>query len=755
MGSVEYIEIDVPVCTLSYGVSPCAASIPTTGAIKCFNTKKTCQDRDNYDEGEVTLRFSKPADYLPRAIDIVAPSIESISLTPATISLGENLGQRATLTVVFVDHPYSDTGEGHDPYLSDRAYDPFKRGTYWGKFRARQRFLQGRAIRWRIGTSDQSIEQMETRNYVIESFDGPTPAGKYTLIAKDVLKLADGDRAQAPVMSTGYLSADISAGASSLTLLPAGVGNAEYPASGTAVIGGKEIVTFTRSADVMTITRARHGTVAAAFKAQDRVQIALDYASKDVADICYDLAVNYAGIPAEFINLSEWLAETGAFIGQIYSGVVCEPTAVSSLLSELIQQAGLSIWWDEISQKVRLQVIRGVVTGAARFTPDNMLDKALTTKEQPEKRISQVWVWYGQINPTVQLSNTDNFRSTSVTIDEDAEEDYGTPVIKKIYSRWIPALGRALADRIGVIQISRYRDPPRRLTFDLQRYAGTDVVPGGGYRIETFASQDETGARVDIPVQVVRLNPLPDRHKVEAEEVLYQAPPADFFTRRITIDFDTANINLRQAHDSIYAPPTSGVDVEFVIAANATVYSASTMYPAIDAGDWPTGVDVKLTIAGNVRGAGGDGGNGNNPAASTAPQNGRRGGDAIYTRASIVVDFLAGATIWSGGGGGGGGGTFRTASGGGGGGGGGRFSGLGGWGGLGFANGSAGAETSGGSGGIAMPDATPGGRGGDPGSAGGSVPTYSSGGAAGNAIDGVSHVTFAANLGDRRGPTVN
>lgn len=754
MKSVEYIEIDIPVCSRTYGVAPCTASIPATGAFKCFNSKKTCQDRDHYAEAEVVLRFAKPAAYLPRSIDVVAESIESITLTPATISLGENLGQRATLTVVFVDHPHSDTGEGHDRYLADRDYNPYDRGTYWGKFRARQRFLQGRAIRWRIGTSDQSIEQMETRNYVIESFDGPTPAGKYTLIAKDVLKLADGDRSQAPVMSTGYLSADITAGATSLTLLPAGVGNAEYPAAGTAVIGGKEIVTFTRAADVMTITRARHGTVAAAFKAQDRVQIALDYVSKDVADICYDLAVNYADIPPEFINLPEWLAETGAFIGQLYSGVVCEPTAVSTLLSELIQQAGLSIWWDEISQKVRLQVIRGVVTGAARFTPENMLGKSLTTKEQPEKRISQVWIYFGQINPTVQLSNTDNYRSTSVTIDEDAEEDYGSPVIKKIFSRWIPALGRSLADRAGVILISRFRDPPRRLTFDLQRYAGTDVVPGGGYRIETFASQDETGARIDIPVQVVRLNPLPDRHKVEAEEVLYQAPPDDFFTRRIPINFDIANLNLREAHDSIYAPPISGVDVEFVIASNAKVYSTSWLLPALVVGAWPVGVDVSLVVEGHIRGRGGDGGLGNNPGIS-AQQNGNKGGPAIYTRRAISIAFRASATIWSGGGGGAGGGTFGVTSGGGGGGGAGIQSGQGAWGGSGTGFGANGTETSGGAGGPGMPDSSNGGAGGGPGLSGQTLPGYSFGGPPGEAIDGISYVTFTENSGDRRGPTVN
>lgn len=52
-----------------------------------------------------------------------------------------------------------------------------------------------------------------TRYFVVDSFDGPTPEGKYTIIAKDVLKFADGDRSQAPDLSNGFLAADITASA--------------------------------------------------------------------------------------------------------------------------------------------------------------------------------------------------------------------------------------------------------------------------------------------------------------------------------------------------------------------------------------------------------------------------------------------------------------------------------------------------------------------------------------------------------------
>ena len=57
-----------------------------------------------------TLRFAKPADYLPREISAV-PDLVEASLSPGSIALGESLGERATLSVVLKDHPGADLGE--------------------------------------------------------------------------------------------------------------------------------------------------------------------------------------------------------------------------------------------------------------------------------------------------------------------------------------------------------------------------------------------------------------------------------------------------------------------------------------------------------------------------------------------------------------------------------------------------------------------------------------------------------------------
>lgn len=780
MKSLTYIELDIPVCSRAYGVAPCTASIGVTGARKCFNTKATCQDRDHYDEDEVTLRFGRSAIYYPDDIPCIPSILEEPSFTPATISLGENLGTRATLQVTFGDHPDSDTWPGLDPYHLERDYDPFLNGTFFGKFRARQPFLRGRSIRWKSGVVGDAIEDLTTRHFIVESFDGPTPDGKYTLIAKDVLKLADGDRAQVPAMNNGFLVADITSGATSATLSPSGIGDLEYPTAGYAVIGGKEIVFVSRSGDVLTLgPRANFSTTAQAHKAQDRVQFVQAWVNYDPANIVYDMFIA-AGVPAGYMDVAAWQQESAAYLGRLYTAYICEPTSVATLASEIIQQACLSVWWDDVAQQIRLKVLRGVLSDAATFSPENTLQGSLTVKEQPEKRVSQVWTYFGQINPLRPLSDTDNYRSTSVMIDQDAEDDYGSPAIKKIYSRFIPALGRTIADRVGEIHLGRFRDPPRRFTFDTQRYADTDIELGIGYKITGQSLQDEIGARIEVPVQVTRLNSPPDRWRGEAEEILFNVPDEDLTNRLVLIDANINNVNLRDAHDSLYPAAVSGDTVTCEINTGVIVGSTSNSQPALDIGSFPAGVTVVLKVYGRIQGRGGKGGIGGDSRVISA---GADGGPALYTRQAITLSGTG--QIWGGGGGGGGGGYGWTqngigpitvqipgAGGGGGGGGAGQVPGEGSGGGgapggTGSAGGNATTDTPG-FGGPGGPSAGGnggpggyGGAGGNPGSAGsagssggGNLPgSGAAGGAAGKAIDGVSYIT--GTVSSILGPQVN
>lgn len=656
MKALVYVEIDVDYCSLTYGVAPCSAALGVTGDRKCFNTLKTCQDREDFTNAPVTLRFSKDAGYNPPDIDVVASSIESVSFSPAIISLGENLGQRATLSVTFKDHRHSDTGPGFDKYWTERGYDPFKQGTFWAKFRARQPFLRGRNIRVIRGELGQTLDQMETRHFILESFEGPGPDGKYTLVAKDALKMADGDRAQAPKLSNGFLVAAITETATTATLSPAGIGNLEYPASGYATIGGKEVVYFTRSADVLSFPipagslspngRGQLGTVAAKHDAQDRVQLCLRYVAMDPAAIIADLFTNYAGVPPEFIPLASWTNETQAYYRRLLTATIAEPTDVSALASEIIQQAALAIWWDDLAKLLRLQVLRQISTDAALFDRSNTLRGSLGIREQPDKRISQVWTFFGQNDPTKKRDDPDNYRSCAVTVDPQAETDYGTAAIKKIFARWIPQFGRQVALRTNDIQLGRFRDAPRRFTLGAFRTGGLIPTLGRGYLLQAQILQQDTGAPDTVPIQITRVNPGDAEIEVEAEEMRFISfDEDDLGNRTLIIDANVYNVNLRTAYDQLYPVPVSGDVVTIIVEPGVIVGSINNTLPGIHVGSWPTGVILNMTVRGRIQGKGGNGAvrqNGN-----SLPQ---AGGPALYTR--FPINLLGDGQIWGGGGGG-------------------------------------------------------------------------------------------------------
>lgn len=740
--ALTYVEIDIPYCELTYGVPPCQASLtnsPPTGAAKCYQTFPTCQDPDNYNEGTKTLRFAVATSHLPRDIDIIGPWVDGVEYSPSSVSLGESLGQRANIKVSFSDHRHSDAGDGLDKYHDERGYDPYQQGTFWPRFRSRHVSLRGRALRLITGSVGDALADMETRHFWIESFDGPTPEGKFSITAKDALKFLDGDRAQTP-LSNGFLVAPIDEDDTSATLSPVGVGNAEYPAAGYVNIGGNEICAFTRTGDVLTLTRAQFGTQAGAHDDQDRVQWCPYFDAISPDEIIADLIEDYTDLSNGYVDRDAWAIEVEAHLSRVYTGIITEPTSVAKLVAEIIEQAALALWDDNVEQRLRLQVLRGINTDADTFDESNVLPGSFSVVDQPDKRVSRVQVYFGIIDPTKRVDDPDNYRSTAEVIDEDAEVQYGSAAIKKIFSRWIPQGGRSHAERIGSIVLSRYSTAPRKFSVGLFR--GSVITPelGGGYRVQWWSLQNADGSREDVPTQMIRLNPSPAMLQIDLEEMRFVASEDDLVNRTITIDFNTYNLNWKALHDDLYPEIESGQACTLVVAAGVSVGSTSITIPALDVGSWPSGVTLNLHVIGRIQGKGGTGAGASGPATGDPPA--QDGGPALYTREAINLDVDEGE-IW-GGGGGGCAGVIGDA----------QVSGSGGAGNLPGAAGLPFGQLSGNPGTTEAGGADPGGgagAGGDPGAAG----SGGAGGAAGVAIDGVSFVTVTEGPGDIRGSQIN
>ena len=92
---VWIVELHLDYCSLIYGAAPCTAAIGTTGADKCYNTNKTCQDKTNYTKTTKVYRFSNVI--LPPSGDLEFQTIncvDNVDFLPSKIEPGKGIGKR-------------------------------------------------------------------------------------------------------------------------------------------------------------------------------------------------------------------------------------------------------------------------------------------------------------------------------------------------------------------------------------------------------------------------------------------------------------------------------------------------------------------------------------------------------------------------------------------------------------------------------------------------------------------------------------
>ena len=521
---ITIVEIDQDFCSRSFGSSPCTAAIGTTGAIECFNTFKSCQDTGNYDRTTLTLKFVQPNTGFPKG-EYYIPSLVSVSTVPSELSIGSSdpdarpLGKNSSINIVFKDHPFND--KLVDPYRANRTYDPFSQSTFWAKWLSRNPYYQNRPLRVRRGYVGQAIEDMKTHNYIIQRINGPDSGGKVTVVAQDILKLADDKRAQAPKPSTGKLDSSILAGATSLTLSPTGIGNSEYPASGTAIISN-EIVTYTRSGDTVTLTaRGQDGTEDEDHDADETFQQVKVYNSERVDLVVKDLLENFADVDSSYIPATDWATEASTYLaGFTLNAKITEPEGVTKLLSEIVQQCTCYIWWNEVDQEIKFRAIRPAIPDETVIKSisetKNIVKDSLKIERKTTERISQVWVYFGLYNPTESIDDASNHRRLNVTIDTDAEtaNEYGERRVNRIYSRWFSSANAGAANTASSRLLERYRDDPIYFTFSMDA-KDRSILLGDVVEFEHRALVDFTGApRVDV-LQVVKITEKIPGHTYE------------------------------------------------------------------------------------------------------------------------------------------------------------------------------------------------------------------------------------------------
>lgn len=524
------VEIDLPICSRVWGTLPCTAVLSASAPNKCFNTLATCKAPAAYLETTQTLRFAYNQSGLPKG-QTIFPALQSVSTRSGEINLSgidprtNALGKRARVTVNLKDFVYHDTLT--DPYQAERrsgaaqfsgvGYDP-ARGTFFGKLIGRQPYYVGKALRVKRGFVGDDIATMPTAHYVITEWSGPDAGGNVQITAKDVLDLADNTKALAPTASRGKLAAAITSSATSLTLKPEGVG-AEYPASGRIAVG-REVMTFTRVGDVLTLTaRGIDGTTAKAHEINDVAQVCLRYDAQRPCDVIYDLLVNYAGVSASFIDLVSWQSENDRWLPSIkMTATITKATGVAALIGEICQH-GVLTWWDETAQKIRYRANRPLDIGesAVKLTDGaNLITGTPDIERADDQRISELQFWHGVIDPTEGAENDKNY--SKLVVAPATSNPYGQDAIKTIYSRWFGEFGDdAAAASIAVRLRNRYAVTPNLLSGEVDPKDKDSLALGSVVEVTSYLLQDATGANLPEQMQVKYLEEKDGRIAFKAE----------------------------------------------------------------------------------------------------------------------------------------------------------------------------------------------------------------------------------------------
>lgn len=556
---ITLVEIDLPYCTRTYGSAPCAAVLGTTGQVKCFNSLATCQDTTNYAEGTKVVTYCSNQDGIPD-IAGVYPALTNVSTRSGELNLSgidpksTALGVRARVNITLQDFKDNDTWL--DKYQSERVsgaaldsgigYNPLDRGSHLARLFTRFPYYSGLPVRVRRGTTDQAPAAMPTENYVIDTLDGPNAGGVVTITAKDILDLATDKKAVYPATSLGKLLTAINDSETTVTLTPAGIGDDDYQSSGLVRVG-REIMSFTRSSDVLTVVRGQEGTTAASHAALDIVQECgvLDGLTYNVAieTILKDGTTRFD----DWIDSTAWQTENDTWLSGLTIGrvIISKPTGKTTLIGEICQ-LGVMVWPEPAAVEIRYKVNAPLAYGETYFDVTdeaNVIEGSEDSGRNEAQRISALWVYHGVRDWTDDTLAAKNF--AKLVIATPSVNRYNVEAYKEIYTRWFgregdDASAGIIADRLMV----RYTNTPRTFEGTLDVKDRDDVKLGALILVENYAIQDVDGAILAEPMQVNYAEYTDGRVKFKAETFRFDA------NYRFWLDAATAPTDYASATDA-------------------------------------------------------------------------------------------------------------------------------------------------------------------------------------------------------------
>lgn len=628
--------------------------------LSSYDTPKTTNDIRAYKEGSIkTYSFCDTHIFGLN----VFPYLISCASEPPKVNPSQDIGIRATASVSLKNFISNDSYELKGSYSNRRI-----EGSFWAKMFARNefKFRDARILRGYTDDGYFHAENFQIEHYVIDQYQEPSLDGSVRFSLVDVLALTDGINVKVPTVTSGILAANLSSGATTCTFNALDTAS-EYGTTGYWIIGENVMQYTITSATTANITQSRFGTLPSDQAINSSIQRCLGWTNKNVIDILYDLFA-LTKIPASYIPTAKWNAlKAGELSIFNFTALIYEPTEVKTLINELIEHCGLTMFTDTILKEITI-VTSGVIANPVLTfnSTEHIQEGSFSHSNKFEKVITNQFVRWGLIN-YVKNENS-NYSKNKRVIDIQAEDAsrlrVGTSG-KEIKSRWLTNSldGNQVADQIATRKVAQFSSVPKEIKFKTDvAYIGDFLNDrrfwlGSTFQIELpeNCAVNANNSKKTVVAQCVSIQP-DDNGIWSITGITYNAnipPKYDYMIKAGTYkDYVLAT-------DSEFAPilAAGGAKEYIVIVEQGALIGSTTLDAAFKQGTFPAGATLYLIVYGRILGKGGNGGNGGfadyeSGVCNVGSQStGFDGGVALELTTDCKLDVLYG--LLGGGGGGG------------------------------------------------------------------------------------------------------
>lgn len=575
--------------------------------------------------------------------------------TTPRIDPSVSIGDRTTLTVSVQDFVDNDAYTLQGNY-SDRQV----RGSHFAKLIARNEIKGRRAVIVEAYLDDHgnyNEADAKKSHFIIDSITSPTLRGAVNISLSDALKLTNVDNKKIPEQNNGVLAFDIDSVVTSLTFTPSV--NEEYGGIGaTGYIAIKEeIMSYTiATATTMTIVRGQAGTQAESLSAGDTIQLCEWGIDKNIID-WFERIIDLTDIPSTYKDTVNWdNLKNGALSVYNLTRFIYKPSTAKDLLNELIVVGGLTVFVDVEEEKIKIDDVPVFDNPVKEFDLSDYQENTFSLKENFKKQVTRQSILWG--NPDATNTDDANFKGFEVRSLIEAPDKNGyVNAGKEIKTDWLlnnDSIAAGIANR----EVQRYEVVPGNVSFEtdaknigeLENLEQMKIGAVFQFEIPPYIALNRDGSTVNRLAQCTSISHLKNtRYKVEGLSYRANIPAnVDFYISQDKTDYNLAN----DPEFNTLPDFTGNVAREYVVVVNAGVVigASTTGNFSFTQGTFPSGATFKLVNAGEIIGAGGNGGNGGSALwepgftdPTTAPGgNGSNGGNGLSISTDTIIDNLTG-----------------------------------------------------------------------------------------------------------------